>query len=436
MCPFEHNKIVEVEKRIQGQILKVPANRSYTLEYFLSQKTVVPNGKKQLGLFVLETSEWAVPENIGKPSISDIQQVASTSFLRTKTQPIRERYQQLLQTAVAKISPVADIFPVYRDGTTPLMFAFYQGAGTTTSYMLQLTELLKQNEIVAHRKFIETFANGIIVFSLYILPSPQLRIRLDTLLKQFSMLHLVPESTLTPRFLNGEYTAEQYTYFSTASRFVYYFLNKRSEEFDVLAKSLKNDQLNLGRLRLLQTRLKREAVSQERIFNTLINHPQVGSELFNDFHRMINTTFPSPYVPVLNTDIAAKIKNEATTVLDQQILTGLLSFNAHILKTNFYNSSKASLSFRLDPRFLAESDWPQVPFGLFFVMGSDFQVNKHSSIEMKKMYQLVYNHQIFIINLLVFFVLFFRVFIFVFVILLVVVFVLFVLVIVKHIIVI
>jgi glutamate dehydrogenase len=269
-------------------------------------------------------------------------------------------------------------YDTYRDGTTPIMFAFYQGAGTTTSYMLQLTELLKGNGLVANRKFIETFANGIIVFSLYIQPGSDHLARIDQLLKQFSMLHLVPESTLTQRFLGGDYTAEQYTYFSTVSRFVYYFLNKRSEEFDVLSKSLKNDQMNLGRLRLLQTRLKREAVSQERILACIQNHPGVVLELFKDFHVQQTTPLPEgtngdAYVPTLRADLLARIKNEATTVLDQQILTALLSFNAHLLKSNFYSRHKAALAFRLDPRFLADSDWPQLPFGIFFVMGSDFQ---------------------------------------------------------------
>ena len=37
------------------------------------------------------------------------------------------------------------------------------------------------------------------------------------------------------------------------------------------------------------------------------------------------------------------------------------------------NAFSDAESFRLDPRFLVDSDWPQVPFGLFFVMGSDFQ---------------------------------------------------------------
>ena len=377
MCPIEHDRQVEVEKRVQTQIMKIslPSQRkSYTLEFFMSLRPIMPSGSKQMGLYVLESSEWNNPQSLGKATEANIEDVASVTFLRTKTPQVKERYQTLLASTVHKLSPVAMVYPTYRDGTTPIMFSFYHAAGTTTSYMLQLTELLKGNQLVANRKFIETFANGVIVYSLYLQPAPKAAI--DSLLKQFSMLHLVPESTLTSRFLSGEYTAQQYTYYSAASRFVYYFLKGRSEEFDVLAKALKNDPLNFGRLRLLQTRLKREAVSQERIYACLVNHPTVTAELFADFYR-VATTADSKKVngelPVLNSDLLSKIKHEGTTMLDQQILIALLSFNAHLLKTNFYNQRKASLSFRLDPRFLQDSDWPQVPFGLFFVMGSDFQ---------------------------------------------------------------
>lgn len=40
-----------------------------------------------------------------------------------------------------------------------------------------------------------------------------------------------------------------YTYATCASKFVYYFLNRRTEEYTALSQALKNDALNLGRLR-------------------------------------------------------------------------------------------------------------------------------------------------------------------------------------------
>ena len=41
----------------------------------------------------------------------------------------------------------------------------------------------------------------------------------------------------------------------------------------------------------------------------------------------------------------------------------------HVLKTNFYQPTKVALSFRLAPAFLPEVEYPNKPFGLFFVIG-------------------------------------------------------------------
>jgi len=370
MVPCQHNTLVAVERGLERRIALIPPNRPYTLEYFQSASPHVPGTNKLMGIYVLETNHYVNPSKIGNQQETNIWEIASDAFLRDKTKLIRERYQEIIKDAAFRLSPVARVYETYRDGTIPIMFAFHHGHGTTASYMLQLTELLKQSELVPVRKFIETFANGMIVFSLYLKPCPQHKI--DTLLKQFSLLHLVPKSPLTPNFLSGAWTAEEYTYSSAAARFIYYFINQRSEEFDVLSAHLKNDPINLGRLRLLHTSLKREAVSQNRIYECLLSYAKIVEELFKDFHQRITTNqLENPIPP--NDALRKLIKTHAQSVLDETILTTMLIFNEHVLKTNFYKRSKSALSFRLDPKFLAGSDWPQIPYGVFFVLGSDFQ---------------------------------------------------------------
>jgi glutamate dehydrogenase len=43
------------------------------------------------------------------------------------------------------------------------------------------------------------------------------------------------------------------------------------------------------------------------------------------------------------------------------------------LKTNFYQPTKVAISFRLNPSFLPEIEYPTKLFGLFFVVGSEFR---------------------------------------------------------------
>lgn len=42
----------------------------------------------------------------------------------------------------------------------------------------------------------------------------------------------------------------------------------------------------------------------------------------------------------------------------------------HVLKTNFYQPTKVALSFRFNPTFLPEVEYPVAPFGLFLSIGA------------------------------------------------------------------
>jgi glutamate dehydrogenase len=76
---------------------------------------------------------------------------------------------------------------------------------------------------------------------------------------------------------------------------------------------------------------------------------------------------------VFSPSVVARIKKEALSEVDRQILEAFFNFNRNVLKTNFYSRNKSALSFRLNPSFLKDTDYPLAPFGLFFVNGSDFQ---------------------------------------------------------------
>lgn len=88
-------------------------------------------------------------------------------------------------------------------------------------------------------------------------------------MNEIQLLSLIPGTSMRQLFLQGDLSVEEYAYAASIRKFVYYFLNQRNEEFDVLATALKGDTLNLGRLNLLATRLRREAVSATRITRAL-----------------------------------------------------------------------------------------------------------------------------------------------------------------------
>lgn len=55
------------------------------------------------------------------------------------------------------------------------------------------------------------------------------------------------------------------------------------------------------------------------------------------------------------------------------VFEAFLTFNRHVLKTNFYQPTKVALSFRLDPAFLPEIEYPVKLYGMFLVIGSEFR---------------------------------------------------------------
>lgn len=72
-------------------------------------------------------------------------------------------------------------------------------------------------------------------------------------------------------------------------------------------------------------------------------------------------------------ELIERIRKTVCNPHELMVFESMLTFNRHILKTNFYQSNKVALSFRLDPSFLPASEYPQGPFGMFLVVGAEFR---------------------------------------------------------------
>jgi len=362
ICPATYAYSVRVENRIEEMIRNLPEGKSFSLTYLCSLGTVIPHGKYQLSMYIIDSSPYV--ESHVSDEETNIWKVASGHFLRSKTFEIRARYQELIKDASSQLSPIFRIHHPASDGTTPVTLTFRHSQ--KSSFLLKFTEALKFQNLKCSRKFIETFANGIVVYSFYLHTTDMTEI--NRFLHHMQLLCLIPGSSMRGMFLSGELSVEEYAYAASVRKFIYYFLNQPSEEFEVLAKALKNDTLNLGRLSYLQTKLRREAVSLARINDTLIDSASLIHKLFADFEQCCKEK------PAFNTKLAEEIKKVTKSDIDSQILTTFLTFNAHIRKTNFWKNNKAALAFSLDPAFVTTSSlYPENPYIIYFVLGQEFQ---------------------------------------------------------------
>lgn len=362
----DHKSVVTMENKVVSLIENVPRNQAYSYMSFASEGTVISNGRKKLHVAVFDTPKYSVGET--NPSETDIWKIATGVFLR-KPAEMRQRYQEIISASVGKLSPTFQVYPKYRDGTIPIMMCFKRGDGA--SQLARLTELLKYNQLHAKRKFVECFSNGLVVYSVYLDPCPQERI--DHLLNQISLTVLVPRTELTDLFLTGRLSAEEYALASSAVNFVYYFTQQKSEEFEALANAFKDDALNLGRLKALQTKLKREAVNRKRIFEAVSNQAETVREIYALFAAKCSKGQSAEATAAQKQALLAKIFKSVNNERDALIMTSMVVFIDGIVKTNFFAPQKSALSFRLNPQFLNGTGLvPVVPFGLFMVMGYEF----------------------------------------------------------------
>jgi glutamate dehydrogenase len=139
-------------------------------------------------------------------------------------------------------------------------------------------------------------------------------------------------------------------------------------------------------LQSIKTRLRDETFTRQFIQETLQNYPELVRMCYINFAM---THYPaldeaSQLTPTLSfqrlkteqpleeAELVREIRKRCNDE-EAQILEALLVFNKHVLKTNFYQPTKVALSFRLKPDFLPQIEYPLTPFGIFFVVGSDFR---------------------------------------------------------------
>jgi glutamate dehydrogenase len=64
---------------------------------------------------------------------------------------------------------------------------------------------------------------------------------------------------------------------------------------------------------------------------------------------------------------------EQSDEIEKNVLREGFSFLRNILKTNYFVVSKGALSFRMDPAVLNRNHYPDLPYGIFFMIGRDFR---------------------------------------------------------------
>ncbi|KAJ3027081.1 UNVERIFIED_CONTAM: NAD-dependent glutamate dehydrogenase, partial [Siphonaria sp. JEL0065] len=243
--------------------------------------------------------------------------------------------------------------------------------GTTKNYFSALTDLYHHYGLYSTKKFIENFSNGVTVLSIYLNHSqkkglPPLDHSIQQIIKETSLLSCLPTTKDTFSLENSRVFQEA-IYGYAGWIFAQHFLNRLGNEYGTLKSILEGyDPSNPHSdvLSSLKKRLRSDTFTSDYILEVSKLSRTRQASASHSFQRL-------QVAPVLTkSELLDQIRKTVANNQEYVIFESYITFNKNVLKTNFYQPTKIALSFRMNPKFLPEIEYPVPLFGMFFVVGS------------------------------------------------------------------
>lgn len=357
----QHEKAVEVEHRIEAR---------YPNTRILSFRAPGNSGTSALRLYFANP---LAPAGQPSPGETDIKKLGDAMFLSTTNDETLARYQRVMDRATQAVGPHIEISDKKETHEKRIMVA--APAGVNPGYFSAISDAINAYELHSNRKYREPFANGITVFTVYVDWHDD-EATWRNLEEDLSLLYAVPQTGVLSLFHTGKLSAQAAAYAFAAGTFALQFLTGFQEEYAAISGALKDRPELMGQLQALRQRLVKSSYSEERITQAISKHQGLVQGLYEHFHSLhaggrgavVDST-----VAAREAELVKQIRKDVPSENDRKILSSLLDFNRLVLRTNFYKNEKLSLSFRLDPKLLEGSDYPEIPFGIYFVLASEFR---------------------------------------------------------------
>jgi len=378
----------QYESKIDTQYLDSSFNdQSFRLESYRSLGTVSSSISSQLRCYFIHRCQF--PEGVS-PTESSIRLISDKAFLEKATENTLEIYQKIIDNVLVRMGPVIEKFDMPNPKEKRLVIG-YKHRGTK-SFFSALSDLYHYYDLYSTRKYVEQFSNGVTICSLYLsqLPSsnsPPIEHSIFQVMKEASLIYCLPTTPLQSFFRAGKLSVQETIYGFAGWIFAQHFLNRLGGEYNSLHAII--DQTNTIHVEVLsriKKRLRSDTFTREYILDIVKMYPDLVKLCYINFAvtHYINPS-KSDIKPSLsyqriqsNTmmtddELLDHIRKTVTNNHEFMIFESYLTFNKHVLKTNFYQPTKVALSFRMNPAFLPDSEYPNKLFGMFLVIGSEFR---------------------------------------------------------------
>ncbi|KAE9386234.1 NAD(P)-binding protein [Gymnopus androsaceus JB14] len=327
--------------------------------------TLFLNNSKPNNAYRLETfrSAGVFPDS---PDIKDTEgrSVSDKYFLEKASENTLEIYQKIMWSAEQRYGPIMEVFKVEGSRKRRLVIG---ALSTFTLFTLLANTSNSFRAVSASSPCTSTSCQ-----------TPTLRwSNTPSGHEGGSLLFCLPENPFFLPKVPGTHAVQEATDAYCGWLFAQHFCNRLGPAYLQLKNVLdENDPayaevLNNIKRRFREETFTRESIEQIRLFHvnfSMVHYPASdhATELMPTLSYQRLQTIQS----LSDEELYDKIRR---TVPNKHSLQVLESFNKHILKTNLYQPTKIALSFRLDPGFLPEVEYPKKPFAMFFVIGNEFR---------------------------------------------------------------
>ncbi|KAJ3231548.1 NAD-dependent glutamate dehydrogenase [Chytriomyces hyalinus] len=364
--------------------------QSFRLESYRSQSSVASNSfSTHVNSYFLYRCKFPEPRD-ASGEFSSLEEICDPYFYEHATEQTLACYESIMRQVLKRTGVVIEALDVPASPEKRLVIGFKQG--TTRQYFSALSNLYSFYGLVSGRKFVEQFSNGITVMSIYLSRAPgsnaaPLDHSIHQVVKEASLLYCLPTTPFQGHFQRGTLSVQESIYGYIGWIFAQHFLNRLGGEFTSLQSVLnpKNADHNEV-LSKLKKRLRTDTFTRAYILEVIQQYPDLVKLLYVSF-AMVHYINPSQnslspslsfqrmqVTPVLSEqELLDTIRKTVTNTQEYMIFESYVTFNKHVLKTNFYQPTKCAISFRMDPKFLPQLEYPTPLFGMFFVVGSEFR---------------------------------------------------------------
>ncbi|TPX36919.1 glutamate dehydrogenase [Synchytrium microbalum] len=377
------------ERRIDAKYLDV-SNRTtaFRLESYRSLGTVSSALSSQLRCYFIRKCSF-VKEKPTPEEEKDIRLISDKSFLEKASDGTLDAYEKLIRKVLGRTGPIVQLLEVPNSTEKRLIIGYRQQ--TTTNFFSAMSDLYHFYDLYSTRKYVEQFSNGVTIMCLYLnqLPKsmhPPADASILQVIKEASLIYCLPTTPLQSFFQTGKLSVQEAIYGYVCWIFAQHFLNRLGSEYQLLKELMDpNNATHVEVLTKMKKRLRTDTFTRDYILDIIKLYPDLIKLCYTHFaleHYIAPSESVMPSIsyqrlqaiPVLSDEeLRDQIKKVVSNNHEQMVFEAFMSFNKHVLKTNFYQPTKVALSFRMDPSFLPEMEYPNKLFGMFLVIGSEFR---------------------------------------------------------------